>query len=485
MGGRVAVVPTELVGLLLAKATGTAVDDIPHALRLAAVSYMGAAAGSIPGFSLNERHCRRRYGIKRAVFQKGLRLLRESGAIIARSRLGPRRLAVDTYRAFGPNYVPVAEALVSEPPRVLALYVLTRMRKSACPRDRVCREFGVTSPNTQKKLVERLSALGLLRSSGCGKEALLTCRADVDLELAAIRMRAVKKQAVTKQPVYDVKKQPVHNPSHGFQISSSLLHLQDPVRSGQDQVEEPPSEGDAEGDKLSSDVDDRSLHGGWSQTMYERLRALGDRLLKTPRRRHIIRSEECLLSYEGLEQLGALVSTQEGRRALQDRAERALKSSSIGKWSHFMLLDETDLLPAFSKAEREPASSLPLHYLDTANMSNRLPKNMRHDPVGLMHFLNAHGRVGWGACDLFGEPTFQEALEAMANELRSSTRRPRRWAWFVPCLERLRAQGGQGPLANEYSLWRAEAEREEALRSQIGPSNMRPPRACARESYTG
>lgn len=150
-----------------------------------------------------------------------------------------------------------------------------------------------------------------------------------------------------------------------------------------------------------------------------------------------------------------------------------------------MLLDETDLLPAFSKAEREPASSLPLHYLDTANMSNRLPKNMRHDPVGLMHFLNAHGRVGWGACDLFGEPTFQEALEAMANELRSSTRRPRRWAWFVPCLERLRAQGGQGPLANEYSLWRAEAEREEALRSQIGPSNMRPPRACARESYTG
>lgn len=468
MAGGTAAIPNELVGLLLNKA-GDKKDAIPHALRLACVSYMRIERGTLPTFSLNERHCRKAYGIKRESFQIGMRLLRQLGIITSRTQTGPRRLSVDLHRRFGPNFVPVNEVLLTERPNVLALFVLVRMRMEPSVRDKVCREIGVTSANTQKKLVKRLLALGLIEAHGIGSNThLIACdrtrQRALLVEKGASRKQAFKNQAVKKPATEAVKKS-------ATQVTSQSTNPTSPFHHGHDHNNSfsglPDAAADAACATASAPSQEFEERSGLPSSMYVALHAIAVELLASAPARRLVIESETLLSRHGLEQLGPLIVTPASKRHLENLIKRTPRGTRISNWHDILNFEEKKLIPDFTDP-RVPASCMALHYLDTANMSKRLPSNLRHDHEGLVNFLNEHGRLPMGARDLLGEPTFEEALAAMRIELQATPKsRVNRWHHFEPCLAELRNRPPTLPPPDGYATWRMEAEQDHTTREGI------------------
>ncbi len=159
-------VPNDLIGRVLAEK-----GNRSAALALLTISLRGRA--SKPNFALNETHCRK-FGIKRAVFQAGLRLLKTAGVLLEREPRG-RAFATETWAEGSEGYTPLPESLLRRhDPKLLGFVLTARLQPAPIQPSKIAERLGYTAKGTARRLAQEAIKHGYLAAStGPNGEALV------------------------------------------------------------------------------------------------------------------------------------------------------------------------------------------------------------------------------------------------------------------------------------------------------------------------
>lgn len=156
-----------------------------------------------PGFTLNERHCAREYGISRKSFQAGIRIMRNAG-VLMRQQPSHRDFAVEKIAEHGSSYVLVSSELLKSPSKVVAFVLAVSLSPEPIRPGDAAKRIGLTSRATIHGLADKAISHGCASNSASPPTPILLARRGFNFGL--YENRPAKNEPAKKRPTHRVCK---------------------------------------------------------------------------------------------------------------------------------------------------------------------------------------------------------------------------------------------------------------------------------------